>query len=170
MKRLKMDILEEFTTDIKMVNKLEFGDPMYIDNPNSQHVCYKKNFRRANWVGRRVTRKVKMEFDGGLEFTSMDYIIAFAPNEELLETYVNGKRKAHQTERTFEVGVDTARYVMETDVDCAEIRTGSDGLMGTVGEFYRGGTLEGVVAEFTADEYITTEQNHDVLKSLFIAR
>lgn len=73
---------------------------------------------------------------------------------------------AESEQKIFEIGVDTARYIIQTEHDSIEIVTGADGDWGDVTEEYYQGKL-GMVTICLAvpDEWIMSEENfiQDVL-------
>ena len=162
----KTTVLNQLKTDIKMVKTLNMGDPIYIDNPEVQHICYKKNFRRPDWVGQITTKELAHEYEG-MKYNSTDYVIILAADEMLLELFAMGRRYKYHSVKSYVMGVDTAEYIIETDTNFATISTGSDGVMGDILEFYKGNKLEGVVVELTADQYRGIKENHNILKLLF---
>lgn len=170
MNLLEQRTLEEITNNVKMVKTLNMGDPIYIDDPKVQHICYKKNFRRPDWIGKATTKKTFHKYDEGFEYTSVDYVLVFAPNELLLDTYSRARKLSNQTTKSYVMGVDTAEYILETDTGYMNVRTGSDGAMADILEIYNGNKLEGIIVEMTADEYTTVEHNHRKLMSVFNER
>lgn len=63
----------------------------------------------------------------------------------------------------YEIGVDTARYLFQTEYDYAEIYTAADGFYGTVCEYYYGDKL-GMI-----DIHLTVPSEHAITEQEFIS-
>lgn len=160
-----MKVLQKESFDINMPKKIIIGDPVYFEQEVGLKFVYSKQFRgRDSWVGKLV---VKEEVDDG--FQMVNFFVAFAPNKDMLETYLEGKYYKGQKVATTEIGVDTARYLMEIDDNYIEVGTGSDGYMGVVIEFNKGSKLEGITIDLTGLDVNEFERFKDELKYVFNA-
>ena len=97
----------------------------------------------------------------------VDFRAIFAPTKEYLGTYEDNLYYKGQKVVTTQIGVDTARYIIETNSGCVEIGTGSDGFMGEVNEFFRGPKLEGIIIHLTGLDVNSFERFRDKIKYVF---
>ena len=166
---IRIDRKENF--DVPMFNKIVIGDPLYFEEGEGLQYTYAKNFRGKNdWVGDlEVVEEVNLDFakEFGRESSYVSVLAHFAPNEEYLETYKNGQYYKGQKTKAIEIGVDTARYLVEINDRYLEIYTGSDGLMGLITEYYRGNKLEGITISLTGTDVNEFDRFRDEMKYVF---
>lgn len=123
---------------IKCPKRIQFGDPLYYEDFKDKPERLKKLV---------VDYKPKPEFKAGVLLTEMEYpefpgymartmTVYFAP-ERYLSTYLDEKMYASQKIEQKEIGVDSARYLIDVDGRYEDIRTGGDGYWGDYQELYR---------------------------------
>lgn len=116
---------------IKCPKRIQFGDPLYYEDFKDKPERLKKLV---------VDYKPKPEFKAGVLLTEMEYpefpgymartmTVYFAP-EQYLSTYLDEKMYASQKIEQKEIGVDSARYLIDVDGRYEDIRTGGDGYWG----------------------------------------
>lgn len=164
----KRTVSREESFTIAMPKNLIIGDPWYFEKcPDRKDLFYNKAFRgRGSWVGRAIVSEVIYDYKD-MKVTGTEFTLCFAQNEEDLAVYLDGMKYTRQTEKTLEIGVDTAKYIVETNISYDTFETGSDGYMGSVAEYYTKGKLEGIYIELSAGEYAELDNVVDKIKSIF---
>lgn len=160
-------ILNEVKAEVKMPSKMYIGDPMYFDHyadnkTRLNQLTYIKGFRgKSSWLGsvKLTETEESYEFGGKTHYyTSINFMICFAPNQKLLNIYEGNMKFNYQKEKSVEIGVDSATYVFGFNKNEIEVRTMSDGGFGLVTEFYNSSKLEGVMIQLNTGEHGTFEQ------------
>lgn len=167
MEKRNIEVKREEVFDTKMVKNIKVGDPMYFEQQTGLDLTYSKRFRRPGWFGRMkiIEQEEVFSFRGeDRTFTETIAKIFFAPNEEILSTYLNNKVYVDQKVKETSIGVDTARYIVEVQDRLIEVGTGSDGFMGTVWEIYMKSKLEGVMIELSGLDMNDFERFRDEFK------
>lgn len=126
---------------VKCPRHVRVGDPMYFEEYEGRKL---KSLVVDQKIPKGFSARVVIteeELDPELfpEETFQNLSIYMAP-EQYLDTYVAGKYYEGQQIAQKEIGVDTARYLLEIDDRYDEIKTGGDGGWGDYYEFYRKGS------------------------------
>lgn len=146
-------VINTFESEITMPTTIVIGDPSYFGSYDKG--TYNKRFRGKNsWLGSLTIEESEITFsethDGELDghmFISTKVVIYFAPDEKHLDLYKRLKMYSRQKTKSTEIGVDTARYIIETSNADSEFYTAADGGFGEVLEYYTGSKLEGIRIE-----------------------
>lgn len=168
-------ILKEIQTTIPMPRTMTIGDPSYFeefknDPKRLAELVYQRGFKRPSWKAAVKLVQTEESFDLGGEphaYPLYSLLVACAPTDEYLETYLNEEYYRGQTPKTTEIGVDTAKYILEINEVGIIVRTGSDGGFGGVTEFYRGKKLEGVLVALSLGDLQEFEEWQRELEYLF---
>lgn len=167
-------ILSQISTGVNMPKKMYVGDPMYFDKYEGselKRLTYAKNFRgKSEWVGHLsiIEKEDSFEFEGKeVPFKEIEFNISLAPNEKLLSIFKEGKILHSHKEKSLDIGVDSARYVVGVDDREIEINTMGDGFWGMVVEVYQGGKLEGILINLATGEYSEFDKVKSDLEYLF---
>lgn len=170
----KAKILSEVSTGVTMPKKLYLGDPMYFERYEGaelKRLTYSKLFRgKSAWLGTvKVTQKEdSFEMNGeDVKFTDIEITICLAPNQELLELYNGGRRLSTHKQKSLDIGLDSARYVLGVNDNEVEICTQSDGFFGEVHEFYQGSRIDGIIISLSTGEYDDMDRVKSDLEYLF---
>lgn len=140
------------------ITKLTISDPLYGKNvwcryENSKFPAMKMMAVFLN------TEHVDVP-ECGFEYDSEEYIIRLA-NHHALAGEPN-------EENEFEIGVDSARYFIETSHDYVEISTLADGGWGSVTESYYNGKLGEIeIRLLTPDDAMSKEEFLESVKGVF---
>ncbi|WP_368263222.1 hypothetical protein [Clostridium disporicum] len=165
-------VLNVLKTEVKMPTKIYIGDPMYFEHyadnkTRLNQLTYNKGYRgKSSWVGSVKLTEVEDSFEMAGKthyYTSVYFMICFAPNQKLLSLYEENMKFNYQKEKDVEIGVDSATYVFGFNKNEMEVRTMSDGGFGLVSEYYNDSKLEGVVIQLNTGEHGTFE---DIKKEL----
>lgn len=102
-----------------------------------------------------------------LNDTSFTVILSY--DESMLDLIRNNKKYARQSVKNTELGVDTAKYVLEINSLGDEIKTGGDGCIGLVREYYTKSKLEAIEIDVSISEYGEANYGYakEVLERLF---
>lgn len=154
----KITTLKTEQFNIEMPTKVRISDPMYIEE-GTKHMIFSKRYTtqaKNNWVAHLEilhTSEVVNICGEDMDCDSYKSVVTLAPNKQMLDTYRKDKYYRGQKVKEFTIGVDTAEYMYETNLDTHYIRTGADGYWGQVWEYRRDTKLEGVqiIMEFPAD-------------------
>ena len=124
---------------VQCPKRVQFGDPMYFETFEKE--------RLSKLVAdcsppKHFCAQVVLQEDLFEEFPEMmnRVMTLFMAPEKYLSTYAEGYM--YQGQQTFEneIGVDTARYLLDVDGRYDEILTGGDGYWGQYTEIFRTGT------------------------------
>lgn len=172
----KVVILRKAESSIAMPTKIKIGDPMYFENGEGLNYTYSKGFRgKKDWSCFLEMIEDSSQYpmdDLNNEIIDMKCIyfrMYLACDEELLCILKDNKRYKRQKVKTTVLGVDTASYIFDVNGFEILIRTGGDGSIGCVVEYYTGKKLEGVVMEVAlpCEDDRDYETNKSTLESLF---
>ncbi|MBQ8992990.1 MAG: hypothetical protein IJ085_02490 [Turicibacter sp.] len=171
----QMEVLRGVSASIPMPTKLRIGDPLYFEiyenEPKKlERLTYAKTFRRPTWLGRVNLMEGLVHYatlNGEID-TMLDSCVRFyfAPTQELLDLYLDGKHYSFQKEKVIDIGVDTARYIIGYNKNETLIQTDADGFWGYVTEFSKGNKLEGVEVFLSLGENYDFESAKELLESL----
>lgn len=144
---------------INMPKKIEIGDPLYFETGEGLKLTYSKSFRgKQEWAcslevkENIVTYPADDMFPTGLTFNEVNFTVYLAYNEDMLNLIKQGKIYSRQIEKATMIGVDTARYKININNDEYTIRTGGDGFVGGVYEYYTKSKLEAIVIDISIPE------------------
>lgn len=172
----KITILRKAESVISMPTKIKIGDPMYFKNGEGLKHTYSKLFRgKKDWVcflemvediGQYQIDELSSEF---MEMKSLYFRMYLSCDEELLSVIKRNRVYTRQKIKTIELGVDTASYILDVSGSEILIRTGGDGGIGYVCEYYTKTKLEAVVMEVAlpCEDDKDYESNKKILESLF---
>lgn len=104
-----------------------------------------------------------------MEVKSLYFKLYLSCDEELLSVLKRNRVYTRQKVKTVELGIDTASYILGVIDDETLIRTGGDGGIGYVSEYYTKTKLEAVVMEIAlpCEDDENYESNKKMLESLF---
>lgn len=172
----KTTILRKAESVISMPTKIKIGDPMYFENGEGLKHTYSKLFRgKKDWVCfleiiEDIGKYQFEEFDDEpMEVKSLYFKLYLSCDEELLSVLKRNRLYTRQKVKTVELGVDTASYILGVSGDETLIRTGGDGGIGYVSEYYTKTKLEAVVMEIAlpCEDDEDYKSNKKILESLF---
>lgn len=131
---LKMKFNKPFT-------KITIGDEMYLDEieKGTDTGCEKELVFDEKFRGIKFG-KIKIEeiqwSEGKYDGIIYKVTIAAAPEEKIVDTYINDKWYGEKTKNiSHELGCDTASFIIETNYGYEEFRTGADGYYGYADKF-----------------------------------
>lgn len=149
-------ILNKAEGAISMPKKIRIGDPMYFRSGSGLEYTYSKVFRgKSNWacsievVESLVTCPPNQFLKETFQYKDMCFKIYLAYDEKMLSLLKEGKRYTRQKEKVTELGVDSASYILDINDNYELIRTGGDGSIGYVCEYFTKTKLEGIIIEAT---------------------
>lgn len=120
---------------MKCPGRIVFGDPLYFEEYKGKRLAdLVVDFKPpANFSARLALEEKELkEYPGLMDRTMTIYM---AP-EQTIATYADGYMYKGQETVEKEIGVDTAKYLIEVDGKSDEIHTGGDGYWGNCLEFY----------------------------------
>ena len=119
---------------VKCPERFQFGDPMYFDEFKGKKLASLVVDCKPprNFVAKVVLAEEPMEEFSDMISRTMTLYMAPAAT---IDTYVDGYMYKSQEVTEKEIGVDTARYLVNADGRYEEIRTGGDGCWGNYQEF-----------------------------------
>ena len=95
----------------------------------------------------------------------------YAAPEKDVDLYASGKMRGNQRIEQKEIGVDTARYIMEIDDRWEELHTGADGCWGDAFTYFhtRNGRkqVDGKMIMLTMPEEVSFEEMKRIMDTLF---
>lgn len=141
------------------LNQLVISDPLYEKDVKCR---YENNNIQMNNVDIFIQNETILHHEGDEPFNYGELII------HLSNVHKNGDCTE---KKNYEIGVDTARYIFETEQGSVEIVTGADGDWGEVCEEYYEGKLGALYIYLTIpEEYIMPEDEFisDVLSAMNI--
>lgn len=145
---------------VKCPKRFQFGDPMYFEEFKGEKLASLVADCRLprHFAARVVLKEEPMEeYPDELSRTMTIYM---AP-EENLNVYMEGCMYKGQEVTEKEIGVDTAKYLINADGKYEEIHTGGDGYWGAYQEFSRGKgayrVLDAVIITVCMPEFETFE-------------
>lgn len=97
------------------------------------------------------------------EFMACTMTIYMAP-EQTIATYMDGHRYKGQEVAGKEIGVDTAKYLLDVDGEYGEIHTGGDGYWGNYLEYYRSHNTGRILDAVIINVYILEFMDFDDMK------
>ena len=171
----KMEVLRGVSASIPMPTKLRIGDPIYFEKYENEpkkleRLTYAKNFRRPSWLGRVNLMEGLVHYatlNGEIDTMLDSYVrFFFAPNQELLDLYMDDKHYSSQKKKVTDIGVDTGRYIIGYNKNETLIQTDADGFWGYVTEFSKGNKLEGVEVFLSLGENYDFESAKELLEFL----
>ena len=168
----QVKVLKKAEGVISMPKKITIGDPMYFEDGKGLEYTYSKAFRgKSDWAcaieiaDNFITCPPNEFFKETLEYNDVSFKIYLAYDEKMLSLLKEGKRYTRQKEKVTELGVDSASYIINVNGVEELIRTGGDGSIGYVCEYFTKSKLEGVIIEATLSDY--TGYNYTSAKKLF---
>ena len=168
-------MIKEIQTSIPMPKTISIGDPLYFEQYKDQpqrlaQLVYQGSFRRPSWKAavKLVQTEETYEFGGEEKsYPLYSLIVACAPNDEFLNTYLQEEYFSGQRVKSTEIGVDSAKYAIEINEYGIIVNTGSDGGFGAVNEFYRGQKLEGILIVLSLGDLYDFEDHQKDLEYVF---
>jgi hypothetical protein len=139
---------------VKLPKKIIFGDPLYFEtmsglelNRLTADITVPKKLTEARVV-------IEIEPDSLYpEYNNIQMSIILSP-KEFLDTYLDNKVFKYQTQVEKAIGVDTAQYYLAIDDKDDFIKTGADGMWGSILTIKNGRKIEGILMTIAfPDEY-----------------
>lgn len=164
----KIKVKRELKSKVEMPTTIIVGDPIYFEEyPNRKDLVYDKGFRgKKDWVGIVTLSETETEYkDMIIEGSSLK--VVYAPNEEFARVYLDDMKYKSQNIKNTQIGVDSARYLIQIDDKCHEINTGGDGYWGDISEFYRGDKLEGIMIDMELGDIYSFNDHREIIEYLF---
>ena len=169
------NILKEQKVAITMPKAISIGDPMYFDDYQNDpkrlaELTYERNFRRPTWKAAFKFIESEESFQLGEKTHSYkmnSLLIACAPTEEQVDTYLNEEYYRGQKPKTIQIGVDTAEYSLAINDMSILVKTGGDGCVGSATEYDRGQKLEGIFIELSLSDLQSYEDWQQDIEYLF---
>lgn len=143
-------IISEFTSQVKMPKGLAIGDEKYIDDyKDYSNIVYVKNFRgKSDWVGQLSLQEV----DCGSGYSQIVLKIGYGADIKSATLRSTGSYYESESAKEYVIGLDTATMYIGVDKDGYSFDTASDGFMGGVYEFKKGGKLTGLYVDLVLDD------------------
>ena len=169
----QVKVLKKAEGRIPMMKKIKIGDPMYFEEGgNGLKYTYSKSFRqKGDWkcalevLENLIICPPDEFFKEGLKYKDISFKAYLAYDEKMLSLLKENKIYTRQKEKVTELGVDTASYIISVNNEEELIKTGGDGWIGQVIEYYTKTKLEGIVIEATLSDY--TGYTFESAKKLF---
>ena len=168
----QVKVLKKAEGRMPMVKNIKIGDPMYFEDGIGLNYTYSKSFRgKSDWKcalevsENLITCPPDEYFKEGLEYTDISFKVYLAYDDKMLSLLRGKKKYTRQKEKVTELGVDTASYIISVNGDEVPIKTGADGWIGGVSEYFTNSKLEGVIIEATLSDY--TGYNYESAKKHF---
>lgn len=173
----QVKVLKKAEGRMPMVKKIKIGDPMYFEEGGTGlKYTYSKSFRQKdNWKcvlevsENLITCPPDEYFKEGLEYKDISFKAYLAYDEKMLSLLRENKMYTRQKEKSTQLGVDSASYIISVNNNEVLIRTGADGWIGGVAEYFTKSKLEGVIIETTLSDYTgyAFESAKKLFESLF---
>ena len=168
-------LIQQISKNIGMVKNIKIGDPMYFEefknSPLLDTLVYDRRFRgKGDWVGFVSIKEFEDSFDaeyGPVTLSYIDIELSFAPNEELLNIYKRGLHYSYQKVKPQQIGVDTASYTISINDITSLIRTGTDGYLGDIFEYYNKNKLEGIYISLGTGDCEDFSSIKEMVETLF---
>ena len=133
----KITVLKEKTYEVKGTTRFKIGDPMYFEdmaagstNKYLKEITFDGNISAAP-LGRMKIQEIR-ETDGKFTFTYILVSIAQGINNQMLDVYINGRYYPTKVKKQYELGCDTAQFMMSTKYGYDLFHTGADGFYGNL--------------------------------------
>ena len=142
---------------MKCPGRIQFGDPLYFEEYKGKRLAeLVVDFKPpAHFSARLALEETELKEHPG--FMARTMTIYMAP-EQTIATYMDGYRYKGQEVAEKEIGVDTAKYLLDVDGEYDEIHTGGDGYWGNCLEYYRshngGRILDAVIINVCIPEFM----------------
>lgn len=173
----KITLLRKAEGSMAMPKKIKIGDPMYFEEGNGLQYTYNKSYRgKADWhcsleiVENSISYMSDIPGEGETSFNDISFTAYMAYDEKMLSLIKQNKLYSTQKEKVTQLGVDTASYILDINNFDVTIRTGGDGMIGYVCEYYTKTRLDAVVVEVTMPCYDNDndfDDNKKLLERLF---
>lgn len=153
-------IIKKAEGRIDMPQKIEIGDPMYFETGEGLEFTYSKSFRgKQDWSCALEVKESIITcppddlFPKGMKFNEVSFTVLLAYNEDMLNLLKQGKIYKRQSIKSRTIGVDTAQYMLNVNDSDITIKTGGDGSIGYVDEYFTKSKLEAIVIEASISDY-----------------
>lgn len=130
-------VLRERIYEVKGTTRLIIGDPMYFEEINAgstnkylKEITFNGNISAAP-LGRMKIQEV-IETEGKFTLTYILVSIVQGINNQMLDTYINGRYYPTKVKKQYELGCDTAQFKMATKFNSDLFYTGADGFYGNL--------------------------------------
>lgn len=150
---------------VKCPKRFLFGDPMYFEEFKGKKLAGLVADCKppGNFAAKVVLAEEPMEeYPDEMSRTMTVYM---AP-EETIDTYVDGCMYKGQEVTEKEIGVDTAKYLINVDGHYEEIHTGGDGYWGNYLEFSRGKGRNRILDAMTVSVCMPEFEDFESMKRL----
>lgn len=149
---------------VKCPKRFQFGDPMYFEEFKGEKLASLVADCKPprNFVAKVVLTEEPME---GFPNEVSTMTLYMAP-EKTIDTYADGYMYKGQEVTEKEIGVDTAKYLINVDGRYEEIHTGGDGYWGNYLEFSRGQGANKVLDAMTVSVCMPEFEDFESMKRL----
>lgn len=150
---------------VKCPKRIQFGDPMYFEEFKGKKLASLVADCKPphNFVAKVVlTEEPIEEYPDEMSRVMTIYM---AP-EKTIDTYVDGCMYKGQEVTEKEIGVDTAKYLINVDGHYEEIHTGGDGYWGNYLEFSRGQGANRILDAMTVSVCMPEFEDFESMKRL----
>lgn len=147
---------KDFMVDLP--KKIIFGDPFYFDELkgaklNNLVTKLSKKDINPNW---KCAIRIECSIDeNGYEDNRLIIVMS---EEKDIPVYINYKHYSNQELKEKRIGVDSASYLIETDISYAEIKTGADGFWGCETKMYSNEKLDAIRICIFVPDFIEKEK------------
>lgn len=137
---------------VKLPKKIIFGDPLYFETMSGPEL---NRLTADITVPKKLTEaRVVIEIEPDSlypEYNNIQMSIILSP-KEFLDTYLDNKVFKYQTQVEKAIGVDTAQYYLAIDDKDDFIKTGADGMWGSILTIKNGRKIEGILMTIALPE------------------
>lgn len=139
---------------VKLPKKIIFGDPLYFETMSGPEL---NRLTADITVPKKLTEAraiIEIKPDSIYpEYNNAQMSVILSP-KEFLDTYLDNKVFKYQTQVEKTIGVDTAQYYLAIDDKDDFIKTGADGMWGSILTIKNGRKIEGILMTIAfPDEY-----------------
>lgn len=169
-------IIKKSESRIDMPKSIKIGDPLYFETGDGLKYTYSKSFKgKKDWACILEVKESILTFppdeysSESMKFNETSFTVILAYDETMLNLIKNNKMYTRQSIKDTRLGVDTAEYILGINSLDIEIKTGGDGSIGFVREYYTKSKLEAILIDISISEHGEANYNYakKVLEKLF---
>lgn len=172
----KITVLRKAEGNIPMLKRIKIGDPLYFEKGTGLNHTYYKTFRSKNdWESfiEVCENEIECTIDDNsnetMKFKDLSIKLYLAYDKKMIQLIKANKLYTRQRTKVTELGVDTASYILGVNNEEVIIKTGGDGSIGYVCEYFTKTRMDALVIEVTlpCEDDRDFNDNKRLVESLF---
>ena len=172
----KEKILRISESEIKMPKRLLIGDLEALDfiGDSMLDYIYDKQFRgKSNWFGLGRVKEVEITFDDDKDIIIKNIIIEgfWAKEKAHIDVYKENQHYTYQKINNKLIVAESASFSIETlfnkEINYNTINSGTDGVLGSVIEYKKGNSVEGISFSIDCSDVNSYERIQSIFNYLF---